>query len=494
MKGRSQVSRRRQGRGSTPEPGEITVQVIVEEPAGSHNLYTYDQRRQAFRLSGVNLQAEAARPFEVGRVANTLGVDGAALKAVVLVTAPTFPGCLVEARVVGAMASAVEDGTQLCLVGVPTVDPSWDAPPEVAGLPAELRHLLEHSVPGFGRWLSGEEVAPLVREAAEAYWRAKAKAESAVRAGAAWKATGPPAAAAGQQGEAEPHTWAEYLIPSLPLRFQRYVEELLLPDERILFFVERPEFVPPGALAALRRHKLRRGLLVITDRQVMTMLDSLPPGATMVAWGYVAKATAVERLESVWLEQRNSAVEFGIAIASAKGVERYALLFPRQYEEVLEEGAALLGHFLSAGSVSVRRLYTEETAVAGQDDEGREELMARYPHLAEGVSRAGGQVVAAAAARGSQGKGLGPALVVTDQSVLVFGGSRSAGIRVEWQEFTVANISSLEMVRSLLGCRLELFLPEEEELDKVTLKFDYPDSPAFARAFVTLRHLLGRPI
>jgi len=49
-------------------------------------------------------------------------------------------------------------------------------------------------------------------------------------------------------------------------------------------------------------------------------------------------------------------------------------------------------------------------------------------------------------------------------------------------------------LRSLLGCRFDLFLPAEEEVDKVTLKYDYPDSPAFVRAFVTLRHLLGRPV
>lgn len=304
------------GAGASRQAAAMTVQVQVEEPAGAHNLYEYDQRRQALRLSGVAVR-DGASPWERGHVLNTRSASGQPLPALVLVRVPTLPGCLVPTRLLGA-AEFVQEGERLYLVlGVPQVDAAFRGLRDVEGLPGDLRAVARAWAPGFQRWLGAQEAASLVREASEAYWRAKAQAESGVRAGAAWKVSAPPAGAGGR-GEGEPHTWAEYLIPSLPLRFQRHVEEMLLPEERILLFIERPEFAPPGRLALLRGRKLRQGLLVVTDRQLLTLLDSRPPDGTLVDWGYVAKATAVERIESAWVEPQGSGVELKV-VASAGG-------------------------------------------------------------------------------------------------------------------------------------------------------------------------------
>jgi hypothetical protein len=276
------------------------------------------------------------------------------------------------------------------------------------------------------------------------------------------------------------------------------MEELLLPDERILFFVERPSFVPGGAWGFLRRQKLRQGLLVITDRQVMAMLDSLPPDSTMVHWGYIAKATAVERLTGAWVDSRDSTCEIGFALDSAGGVERYAMTFPEEHREALEEAVNLLDRFgRPLAPTAVRRLYDDKpSAGLPRSDDEEVDLVARYPHLRHLLDRIAGaeKVVAAAAARPVEGRGLGPALALTASKLVLFPGGNQKDLQAGCREYPVAGISSVEITQSLVGCRFEVFTPAAEEVDKTTLKYNYPDSRAFLKAFITLRHLLGQPI
>ena len=103
-------------------------------------------------------------------------------------------------------------------------------------------------------------------------------------------------------------------------------------------------------------------------------------------------------------------------------------------------------------------------------------------------------MLATAAARSPDGRGVGPALVVTPQQVILFHGSKAVAGSLDCHEYDIADISSVEMLQSLPGCRFDIFLPAEEEVDKMALRYDYPDSPAFVRAFITLRHLLGQPL
>lgn len=478
-------------RGKTIERAKApTTQVVVDQPGRPHNLYEYDQQRGAMRLVGV--VRGGASPWERGHVVNTLTGCGRPLPALILVTIPTSPGCRLQARVLGA-AEFVQAGDRRHLViGVADVDASFHGMGDVNDLPRRLRDAAQTWEPGFQRWVGAEEAATIIREATECFWRDKAGAESGVGAEAVWKVSARPVAASAR-GEAERHTWAEYLIPSLPMRFQRYVEEMLLADEHVLFFVERPEFAPPGRLAVFRSQKLRQGLLVITNRQILAMLDSLPPDSTMVDWGYVAKATALERIESAWLETREATTEFNLVIGADGGTERYSLLFPRGHERALQEGVRLLDGFVRPGSRAVARVL--DAAVDDGRRVDRRELLARYPHLGQLIGQAGEEdVVAEAAARAPEGRGLGPSLVVTPTRVIVFAGARSRERIVPAREIPIASISSVEVLQSVIACRFDVLVPDEEAVERITLKYDYPDSPAFVRAFIALRHLLGRPL
>src|SRR5215212_8024826 len=78
------------------------VNVVVETPQGSRNKYNFDERLGVFRLGGV-LPAGAVFPFDFGFVPSTVGGDGDPLDVLVLMDEPAFPGCLVEARLLGVV-------------------------------------------------------------------------------------------------------------------------------------------------------------------------------------------------------------------------------------------------------------------------------------------------------------------------------------------------------------------------------------------------------
>jgi inorganic pyrophosphatase len=81
---------------------EDDVNAIIETPKGSHNKYDYDEDHGCFKLGGV-LPVGAFFPFDFGFVPSTLGEDGDPLDILVLMDEPAFPGCLVPARLLGAI-------------------------------------------------------------------------------------------------------------------------------------------------------------------------------------------------------------------------------------------------------------------------------------------------------------------------------------------------------------------------------------------------------
>ena len=76
------------------------VNAIVETPKGSRNKYTYDQDADLCKLKKA-LPAGMMFPFDFGFIPSTLAEDGDPMDILVLTDAPTFPGCLVECKILG---------------------------------------------------------------------------------------------------------------------------------------------------------------------------------------------------------------------------------------------------------------------------------------------------------------------------------------------------------------------------------------------------------
>ena len=95
--------------------------VLVEVPKGSSNKYEMDESGR-LRLDRTLFTA-TQYPADYGYIENTLGGDGDALDALVLVQQPTFPGCLIRCRAIGMLNMADEAGDDAKVLCVPAEDP-----------------------------------------------------------------------------------------------------------------------------------------------------------------------------------------------------------------------------------------------------------------------------------------------------------------------------------------------------------------------------------
>ena len=103
---------------------ELVVDAIIEIPTGSQNKYEYDEEKGAFVLDRV-LYSPMHYPTEYGYLDKTLALDGDPLDILVLTTFPTFPGCIIQSRVIGVLVMSDDKGQDEKLLAVPTEDPRW---------------------------------------------------------------------------------------------------------------------------------------------------------------------------------------------------------------------------------------------------------------------------------------------------------------------------------------------------------------------------------
>ena len=99
---------------------------VVEIPKGVRNKYEYDPELGGIKFDRL-LMSAAPYPADYGYIPNTLGHDGDVLDALVCLTEPTFPGCLIPVKPVGLFKMRDEKGVDDKIICVPLADPNWNA-------------------------------------------------------------------------------------------------------------------------------------------------------------------------------------------------------------------------------------------------------------------------------------------------------------------------------------------------------------------------------
>jgi len=122
---------------------QITVDVMIEIPKGSRNKYEYDQKKRVIKLDRMLFSA-VHYPSDYGFIPETLGEDDDPLDALVLVSEPTFPGCLIEAKPIGLFKMWDEKGSDEKILCVPVGDPHWNHIEKLEDLPPHLMKEIEH--------------------------------------------------------------------------------------------------------------------------------------------------------------------------------------------------------------------------------------------------------------------------------------------------------------------------------------------------------------
>ncbi|QBI20247.1 inorganic diphosphatase [Egibacter rhizosphaerae] len=119
------------------------VEIFVEIPKGSRNKYEWDTRSGRFKLDRMLFSA-VHYPGDYGFVSNAWGEDGDPLDAMVILSDPTFPGCTIDARVVGVFYMTDEKGRDTKILGVPDSDPRWSYVKELSDVPKHLLDEIAH--------------------------------------------------------------------------------------------------------------------------------------------------------------------------------------------------------------------------------------------------------------------------------------------------------------------------------------------------------------
>ncbi|MBC9912950.1 inorganic diphosphatase [Chitinophaga varians] len=79
-----------------------TIKVVIETPRGSTEKYDYDKKSGHFLLRKI-LPAGMMFPYDFGFIPGTKGEDGDPLDIIVLSEFRSFPGCMMECHLLGAI-------------------------------------------------------------------------------------------------------------------------------------------------------------------------------------------------------------------------------------------------------------------------------------------------------------------------------------------------------------------------------------------------------
>jgi inorganic pyrophosphatase len=102
-------------------PPEV-VYGVIESPKGSKNKFEFDKEIMAIYLDRV-LYSSVVFPISYGFIPRTLGDDKDPLDIMVLITEPTFPGCVVSARPIGVLRMKDEMENDDKIIAVADTDP-----------------------------------------------------------------------------------------------------------------------------------------------------------------------------------------------------------------------------------------------------------------------------------------------------------------------------------------------------------------------------------
>src|SRR5438477_6058058 len=130
-----------------PDSGHLNV--LIETPKGSRNKYTWAPEAGGFTLKKI-LPHGAVFPFDFGFIPSTKGDDGDPLDVLLLMDEPAFCGCLVPARLIGAIQARQKKKNKRQatrndrLIAIPEADEDQHAIKTLSDLNPRILRQIEH--------------------------------------------------------------------------------------------------------------------------------------------------------------------------------------------------------------------------------------------------------------------------------------------------------------------------------------------------------------
>ena len=122
---------------------EESFACIVEIPKGSRNKYEWDHERNALVLDRF-LFSSVVYPTDYGFIPDTLSEDGDPLDVMVLVSEPTFPGCMIDVKPIALFRMEDDKGLDDKVLAVPLHDPGWNTLESLDQVSDQLQNEIAH--------------------------------------------------------------------------------------------------------------------------------------------------------------------------------------------------------------------------------------------------------------------------------------------------------------------------------------------------------------
>ena len=122
---------------------ESSLYCHVEIPKGSRNKYEWNEELQAITLDRF-LFSSVVYPTDYGFIPETLAEDDDPLDAMVCVSEPTFPGCVIAVKPIALFKMRDDKGVDDKVLCVPLKDPNWNTMESLEDLPQPLRDEISH--------------------------------------------------------------------------------------------------------------------------------------------------------------------------------------------------------------------------------------------------------------------------------------------------------------------------------------------------------------
>jgi inorganic pyrophosphatase len=118
-------------------------EAIIEIPMGTKNKYEIDKERHVIKLDRV-LYSPMTYPAEYGYIEETLAYDSDPLDILVLASSKTFPGCHVDARIVGYLDMVDNGERDEKIIAVVDSDPRFSHINELEDIQQHTRREIKH--------------------------------------------------------------------------------------------------------------------------------------------------------------------------------------------------------------------------------------------------------------------------------------------------------------------------------------------------------------
>jgi inorganic pyrophosphatase len=140
-----------------------TYTVVVETPKGSTQKYDYDEKLHGYFLAKI-MPTGMIFPYDFGFIPNTKGSDGDPLDVIVISEFHSFPGCIVECRIIGGIIAEQQSKKGMIrndrFIAVPQLSLVYSEIDDIGDLPVKLVTELQDFFVNYNR-IEQREFKPL---------------------------------------------------------------------------------------------------------------------------------------------------------------------------------------------------------------------------------------------------------------------------------------------------------------------------------------------